>query len=283
MNKGFIKLNRDITERDWYKEPLTLMLYIHLTITANWHDDTYKGFEIKRGERVASYATLAAETGLSVRNIRTALAHLISTGDVTKRLTSDVAKEQTSNVTKIKCGNYTVISVSNYNNSPLTDNIPDNDSGNETDCEMTSKATTTKEYKEYKELKEREEEEEKADSKTFNKDSSSSVSDVVNLYCELCKSLPSPNILPETEANIRRAISFHGMEKIRTAFQTVESTPFLRGDVKNWCADINWIFAGTNLDKILSGKYREYYEYRKQPAESYSVDVSEYKQFINNF
>lgn len=250
LKKGFVKISRDIVDWQWYKEPLTALLYLHLIVTTNWQDTNFKGVSLKRGERIISYANLATETGLSVRNIRTALSHLISTGEVTKR----------------QQGKYTVISVSNYDSFQSTAKVSDKRTDNYPDNE----STTDKEYKEYKEREEEEEE---------RRNASSSISEVTELYSQICKSLPAPDITGDTEANIRRAVNFYGMDKIRTAFQTVENTPFLSGKVKDWCADINWIFANGNIDKILNGKYREY----KPKQENGEFDADKYAFVINQF
>ena len=250
LKKGFVKISRDIVDWQWYKEPLTALLYLHLIVTTNWQDTNFKGVSLKRGERIISYANLATETGLSVRNIRTALSHLISTGEVTK-------KQQ---------GKYTVISVSNYDSFQSTVKV----SGRRTDNYPDNESTTDKEYKEYKEREEDEEE---------RRNASSSISEVTELYSQICKSLPAPDITGDTEANIHRAINFYGMDKIRTAFQAVENTPFLSGKVKDWCADINWIFANGNIDKILNGKYREY----KPKQENGEFDADKYAFVINQF
>ena len=102
---------------------------------------------------------------------------------------------------------------------------------------------------------------------------------MINLYRDICKSLPTPVLTADTESNIRRAISFYGIDKIRKAFETIENTPFLRGKVKNWCADINWVFINGNIDKILSGRYRDYSP--QKPEDDF--DASKYECLFNRF
>ena len=79
----FIKLDRNILEWRWYKDQNTKALFIHLLLKANIKPHGFREITIQRGELATSYATLAAETGLSIRNIRTALEHLQQTGEVT--------------------------------------------------------------------------------------------------------------------------------------------------------------------------------------------------------
>lgn len=89
MNKagGFITLHRKMTEWEWYKDANTKALFLHLLLTANFADTRFLGKLIKRGQVVTSFPSLASETGLSIQNVRTALKHLISTGEVTDKST----------------------------------------------------------------------------------------------------------------------------------------------------------------------------------------------------
>jgi hypothetical protein len=54
-------------------------------LTANYEDGRFEGKVIKRGQLVTSLNSLSEETGLSIRQTRTALSHLISTGEVTSK------------------------------------------------------------------------------------------------------------------------------------------------------------------------------------------------------
>ena len=56
-----------------------------MLLKANWKDGFFLGIEIKRGSFVSSLAKLSEETNLSVREIRTAIKHLESTGEVTSK------------------------------------------------------------------------------------------------------------------------------------------------------------------------------------------------------
>lgn len=107
---GHIKLDRKILEWEWYSDLNTCRLFIHLLLKANWKDGRFQGQDIPRGSFVTSYNTLADETGLSVRNVRTALEHLKSTGEV--KIT--------------RHSKYSVISIKNYclyqSNDTQTDN-----------------------------------------------------------------------------------------------------------------------------------------------------------------
>ena len=85
---GFIVIHRKITDWEWYTDANTFKVFMHLLLTANFSDQKFKGMTIKRGQRVASYESLAKETGLSVQNVKTAIKHLKLTNEVTSHSTS---------------------------------------------------------------------------------------------------------------------------------------------------------------------------------------------------
>lgn len=243
-------MDRDILDWSWYHDANTFRVYFHLILTVNYTDTKWRDIDLKRGQRVISYATLAGELNMSVQNVRTALDHLCSTGEVTK----------------FSQGKYTVISVNDYDKFQMSNKVSNN-------ILTDNSQGTNNGIKNIKNIKKDNEEEEK------ERTSSSSVSEVVIMYSQICRSLPVPEILPDTEAHIRRAINFYGIDKIRQVFESVENTPFLKGEVKNWCADINWIFADNNIQNILNGKYREFKPKKKDD----DFDVEKYKRFINTF
>ena len=80
--KGFVKIDRKITKWRWYKDTSTFKIFLHLILTANYEDREFEDIVIKRGQRVASIRSLAAESGLTEKNVRTARKHLKATGEV---------------------------------------------------------------------------------------------------------------------------------------------------------------------------------------------------------
>ncbi len=88
LENGFIKLHRKILKWEWYDEPYTLKLFLHLLLTAGIEDDNWHGTIIPRGSRVSSYDKLAQELHFTKRQFRTCLSHLEATGEVTHSSTS---------------------------------------------------------------------------------------------------------------------------------------------------------------------------------------------------
>lgn len=85
-------------EWEWYGNINTKILFIHCLLKANWKSGKFEGTTVPRGSFVTSIKQLSLELGLTNDEIRTALKHLIKTGEVTKQTTNK----------------YTVITVSNY-------------------------------------------------------------------------------------------------------------------------------------------------------------------------
>lgn len=88
-NNGWIKLHTKILQWEWYDDRNTFSVFLHLLLTANWQTGRWHGIEIKRGQRITSLSKLAKELKLSTQNVRTALLHLKSTGEITNESQSN--------------------------------------------------------------------------------------------------------------------------------------------------------------------------------------------------
>lgn len=84
---GFIKLHRSMVSWEWWHDMNTWRLFSWLLLSVNWKDGRFAGYEIPRGSIVTSYPKMAAETDLTVKQVRTALDHLKRTGEVAVKTT----------------------------------------------------------------------------------------------------------------------------------------------------------------------------------------------------
>ena len=85
MKAGFILLYRQITEWEWYQNPNTFRVFLHCLLMANFADGRFEGQDIKRGQFVTSLPSLSKQTRLTIQQVRTALDHLKSTGEITDK------------------------------------------------------------------------------------------------------------------------------------------------------------------------------------------------------
>ena len=106
---GFIKLHRKITGWEWYHDTNTVRVFLHVLLMANFTDGKFEGRVVRRGQFVTSLSSLAKQTALSIRNVRTALEHLNLTGELTSE----------------SFNRYRIITVVKYDDYQATDNQTD--------------------------------------------------------------------------------------------------------------------------------------------------------------
>lgn len=85
LKGGFIKINREITNWKWYRNPITKAVFLHILLQANYEAHDFENITISRGEFVSSYPSLAKDLGVTVMQARTAIKHLKSTGEITAK------------------------------------------------------------------------------------------------------------------------------------------------------------------------------------------------------
>lgn len=85
MGKRYIKLYEQIVNWEWYKNPNVFRVFLHCLLTANFTEGRFEGVDVERGQLVTSLPSLAKQTSLSIQQVRTSLAHLISTGELTSK------------------------------------------------------------------------------------------------------------------------------------------------------------------------------------------------------
>lgn len=84
---GYIKLHRSVLDWEWYKNPNTFKVFIHLMLTVNREDHVYQGAVFQRGQRYYTCSEIATHNGLTIQQTRTALKHLQSTNEITIQTT----------------------------------------------------------------------------------------------------------------------------------------------------------------------------------------------------
>lgn len=80
---GFVKVYRQVMDRNWIHHSPTLCLYVHLLMQAGWTEKTTAyGNVLKPGQLETSIRCLARDTGLTSHEVRTAISHLQKTSDI---------------------------------------------------------------------------------------------------------------------------------------------------------------------------------------------------------
>ncbi len=138
-NTEYIKLFRKMLNWEWYTDINTKVLFLHCLLKANWKDGSWHGHEYKRGQFITSLPSLAKETGLTIRQVRTALEHLKSTGEVTDK----------------KYPKFRIITVVSYDLFQSTDRQNDRKTtGNRQAKRQSSDSQATADIRTYKNIKE---------------------------------------------------------------------------------------------------------------------------------
>ena len=122
---------RKFMQWEWYTNTNTKSLFIHCLLRANWKPGVWQGIHYDAGDFITSLPSLSEETGLSIQQVRTALGHLISTGELTSTSTD---KSTGKKLTKFR-----IITVNNWNEYQ-TDNRQNGNqaTGKATDNQQTS-------------------------------------------------------------------------------------------------------------------------------------------------
>lgn len=227
-----------------------------MLLKANWKSGKFQGVEIERGSFASSYEKLSNETNLTVMEIRTALKHLISTGEVT------VKRHTKFSVFTIK--NYIMYQSSDMQtNSQITVNQQLNN----------SQLTTIEEGK-----KERINNYTSSDEEVtpFRQPEDKIFATIRELYNSVCGSYPR---LVKMSEKRKKAISArlrtgYTVDDFHKVFEIAETSDFLKGKNKrNWSADFDWLICDSNMAKVLEGKYSNDRHEAKE-ADEYESSVS---------
>ncbi|MEG2061804.1 MAG: hypothetical protein RRY33_08115 [Alistipes sp.] len=96
--EGWIKIYRSILDWEWFGDSKMVHLFVYLLAKANFEDCRWRGIVVKRGQILTSLDTMVIETKLSKQTLRTCIARLKSTQEITHQTTHT----------------YTLITISNY-------------------------------------------------------------------------------------------------------------------------------------------------------------------------
>lgn len=86
---GWIKLHRKMLDWGWYTDTVTKCVFLHLLLLANYGEREFLGHTIHAGQAVVTYGKLAADLGLTVQNVRTAIEKLERTHEINRQVTSN--------------------------------------------------------------------------------------------------------------------------------------------------------------------------------------------------
>lgn len=173
--KEFIKMYRKFMQWEWYTDTNTKSLFIHCLLKANWKSGSWQGIHFDAGELITSLPSLSEETGLTVRQVRTSLNRLISTGELTSRMTDKVTGKK---LTKNR-----IITINNWGTYQGSDSQLDSQNDSQLDRQATGKRQASdSRYKNIKNNKNIKKEKENKEKEPAAPSSSGSDGDGIDLW-----------------------------------------------------------------------------------------------------
>ena len=130
-NNGFITLQRQIIDWEWYDDANTFRLFIHILLKANHTDKNYRGTLVKRGTFLTGLDVLSKEIGLSMQQTRTCLSRLKSTSEITIKTSSKGSIIQVVKYNDYQSVTSKATNKQQTNNKPSTTTNNDNNDNNE--------------------------------------------------------------------------------------------------------------------------------------------------------
>ena len=259
---NFVKIDRKILEWEWWDDFNTFRLFFYMLVSAYWKDGYYKGELIERGSFPSSISKLASETGLTDNEIRNALKHLKSTGEITSKSHSK----------------YSVFTIKNYN-LYQSDNKQKCDETTSTDAiKMQSdneQITNLPIIKEVKNIRSKEDK----NIYIVSNDTICQTQDVrrvVDKWNELEKyGISSIKKLTSSSNRYRMLnarIKQFSLDDVLTAIDNIKDSSFLQGKSDSrhpWVITFDWFVKPNNFPKVLEGQYSD-----KKDGQNSSVQKS---------
>lgn len=79
---GYIRLYRSLLSWEWFQDSQTLHVFVFLLLSACFKPLKHEGVALSPGQLITARSQIAARTGLSDRQVRTALDHLKKTNEI---------------------------------------------------------------------------------------------------------------------------------------------------------------------------------------------------------
>ena len=265
---GYIKIDRKITEWEWYKNLNTKVVFFHCLLKANWKEGKFEGKIIKRGSFVTSIKKLSLELCLTEDEVRTAIKHLISTGEITKQTTNK----------------YSVITVSIYE---LYQDIPEQiPSNSQTDAKQipNNSHSIPKQFPTIEERKNIRREEGKKERReedilTVSNETvcQTDVRRIIDRWNELSEFGIKPikkigsgtKVFERLCARVRE----YGIDDVLSTVDMIKDSDFLLGKVNDFSITIDWLSRPNNFQKVYNGNYAKN---RNDMAKNKSFDGRKY-------
>ena len=255
---NFIKVDRKILKWEWWGDINTCRLFLYMLISAYWKDGKYKGKDIFRGSFPSTLPQLAIDTNLTENEVRTAIKHLKSTGEITVK----------------SHAKYSIYTVNNYNeyqsdnrqiNSEITVKSQSDNSQITVKSQLdNSQLTNLPIIKEDKNINnERIEEKKEMEEVIITAAEAVSRSDIQSVLAAW-NGLEQYGIKAVTKLKsgtgrykgLVARIKEYSTGDVLTAIENIKQSSFLKGkNSRGWVITFDWFVRPNNFPKVLDGNY----------------------------
>lgn len=152
--KEFVKVYRKLVNWEWYSDANTTKIFLHCLLKANWKEGSWKGIHYEAGQFITSLSSLSKDNGLSERQVRTALNHLISTGEISSSTTDKTTGKRLTRNRIITVNNWVDYQTSDKRTDRQTTSEPTGER-QASDRQATGKRQQIEEYKNNRSIEEK--------------------------------------------------------------------------------------------------------------------------------
>ena len=237
MQGDYIKLNRKILEWEWWGDIKTYRVFTYCLLQANWKERSWNGMAIERGSFPTSLPRIAKDCSLTENEVRTALKHLKSTGEITDKPFNKFRIITVSNYDLYQCDNRQV-------HSQITDK-----------SQAVNRQTTGKSQANHRQLTALEEG--KNRKKERKEEGKNNYQQIADMYNSICISYPKVQSLSDARKRALGArLRINNLDDFRNLFEKAEASNFLKGENgRDWSANFDWLIKDSNMAKVLDGNY----------------------------
>ena len=240
---GYVPLYRKIKEWEWYDEANTMRMFIHCLISANHKDNKWRGILVKKGSFITSIGNLAHELKLTKQNVRTALANLQKTNEITIKTTH----------------HYTTINVVNWAKYEVTKDIANTPTNTPTNTPSNTRLTHDQHTPNTRLTTNNNEEHDNNEKKEKKKDKDivgkPDLTSIVDFYNSLGFSKMT-KLTPTRKKQLNAIIKSMGEDELKRIWIKAKKISFLHGsNDRGWKANFDWLVKESNLLKIDEDVY----------------------------
>ena len=228
----YLKLYRKFVGWEWYQDVSTKVLFLHCLLRANWKPGSWHGVPYEAGQFITSLPKLSEETGLSIKQVRTALKHLKGSGEVADKGQA----------------NFRIITVKNWDRYQQRGRLSDSQRADEGQAKGNR----------YKKIR----------SKEGKNIYFVAVQERWNTLPQPISKVKKIADGTTRQERLQDLIDTYGQDTVLEAIENIKRSGFLQGNGENgWVISFDWFLDPEHFQKVLEGNYTDKVGQEPEPEE----------------